>query len=363
MDSRSLHRTLRRIVLASLASPLVLPIAACGGRTAGDDWPAVDDDAGATDGGIVPRHDGGHPSLDAFVPPPPPPPPPPPVCDTMGKPDGSVPPCGYNVTLVDGSEVCGFPDGGTPTPAMCTFLCGAQTDYCYIEPPAPGAPGYVGCGNGCEGRRPAGLRWTGPRRARDIGGHFARAAQLEAASVYAFRALRDELVAHGAPARLVRAAERAERDEVRHTRVTAALARRFGAEPRAPRVDAHVVRSLEEVARENAVEGCVRETYGALLGTWQALAAEDRVVRAAMRKIAADETRHAALAWEVAAWANERLDPAARRRVEEARAEEARKLHAELAEEPPASLVRIGGVPTAARARSLAEAMNRALAS
>ena len=39
------------------------------------------------------------------------------------------------------------------------------------------------------------------------------------------------------------------------------------------------------------------------------------------------------------------------------------KHFAELGEEPPPSLVRIGGVPTAARARSLAEAMDRALAS
>jgi len=60
--------------------------------------------------------------------------------------------------------------------------------------------------------------------------------------------------------------------------------------------------ALVDVALENAVEGCVRETYGALIATRQAEAASDPVVRRAMRKIAADETAHAALSWDVASF-------------------------------------------------------------
>jgi hypothetical protein len=56
-------------------------------------------------------------------------------------------------------------------------------------------------------------------------------------------------------------------------------------------------RSLEELAVENAVEGCVRETYGALTAIWQARTAKDPSVAAAVRRIARDETRHAALSW------------------------------------------------------------------
>ena len=102
-----------------------------------------------------------------------------------------------------------------------------------------------------------------------MGSHFARAACLEAAAVDAFRWLRDELVAQ-APKRLVRAASRAIRDEMRHVRVTSALARRFGEEaitPPAP--PPRVVRPLLRLALDNAVEGCVRETYSALECLWQ----------------------------------------------------------------------------------------------
>ena len=53
------------------------------------------------------------------------------------------------------------------------------------------------------------------------------------------------------------------------------------------------MRELEAIAIENAVEGCVRESFGALLATWQAKTAGDARVRAAMKRIARDETRHA----------------------------------------------------------------------
>jgi hypothetical protein len=81
------------------------------------------------------------------------------------------------------------------------------------------------------------------------------------------------------------------------------------------------VRDIEVVARENAVEGCVRETYAALLACRQARAATDPAIRAAMTGIARDETRHAALAWAVDRWSQALLAPAARRRVREARHE------------------------------------------
>ena len=58
---------------------------------------------------------------------------------------------------------------------------------------------------------------------------------------------------------------------------------------------------------ENAVEGCVRETYGAVIGHYQAACALDPVVRDVMRVIAEDEIRHAELAWHVAAWLEPQL--------------------------------------------------------
>jgi len=173
---------------------------------------------------------------------------------------------------------------------------------------------------GCAGRRPHGLEPMAPGGEDDaLGRYFAHTAYLEAASIAAFEVLREELASHGAPRSLRRRAARAARDEVRHARMTARMARRFGARVAAPVVARSEVRSLEEMALENEVEGCVRETFAALLATHQAEHAKDPGIAAVMRIIAQDETRHAALAWDVAEWLDERLSPDARARVRQAR--------------------------------------------
>src|SRR6185295_19226548 len=132
---------------------------------------------------------------------------------------------------------------------------------------------------------------------------FARAAWLEAASIHAFRRLVRELRAHGAPDELVLAARSAAKDEARHARLMARLATRFGA--KVPRVEwtDRGIRDVEAIARENAVEACVGETYGALAAAWQGEHAPHAEVRDVMRAIAPDELRHAALGWAVDAWA------------------------------------------------------------
>jgi hypothetical protein len=75
------------------------------------------------------------------------------------------------------------------------------------------------------------------------------------------------------------------------------------------------VRSLFAIALENAVEGCVRETYGAVVGLVEARVSRDPEVRRASRSIAADECRHAELSWAVAAWILPRLTPGERHAV------------------------------------------------
>lgn len=204
------------------------------------------------------------------------------------------------------------------------------------------------------GRRPPGLRGRRAERARSlVGEYFAQAAYLEAASVHAFEHVARELRAHGAPRGLVAAAERSARDEVRHARVMGAFAARHGAAVAEPRTGATPVRSLEEIARENAVEGCVRETYGAVLATWQAARARDAGLRRALRRIAADETRHAALAWAIADWVEGLLDPAGRGRVARARRDARRQLRAEVARERHPDLAGYAGLPAAGQARAL----------
>lgn len=220
----------------------------------------------------------------------------------------------------------------------------------------------VQCQPGCAvGRRPAGLGGPAGCDTRAAGSYFAEIAHLEAASVTAFRILRDELRLQGAPKRLVRAAGRAARDEIRHARATSALARRFGGQARTPVVAPAKPRSLEAMALENAIEGCVRETYGALLATRQASQATDPVVRAAMLRIARDETRHAALSWQVGRWLETRLDAAAKRNVARAKQAAAAQLVDALANEPEVSFAAAAGLPSPAEAAHLASQMQRAL--
>ncbi|HEY1954423.1 MAG TPA: hypothetical protein VGH28_02405 [Polyangiaceae bacterium] len=113
--------------------------------------------------------------------------------------------------------------------------------------------------------------------------------------------------------------------------MTARLARRRGAAPATPSVAPMVERDCLALALENAVEGCVRETYGAAVAMWQAEHARARDVRAVMVRIADDEVRHADLGWRVAAWVSEKLDGSARAAVREAGRAAVRELWANVA--------------------------------
>lgn len=203
------------------------------------------------------------------------------------------------------------------------------------------------------GRRPEGLHLDGAcADPDDIGGQLAAMAELEAASVPAFERLARELAAHGAPAALVRRARAAMRDEVRHARVMSRLAARYGSTPRAIDVPALPIRTLDAIARENAIEGCVREAYGALVATYQAATAAPEL-RDAFHAIAADERRHAALSEDVHAWILERLDAPAREGVEGARAAAEDELFASLVSSPACASL---GIPGGAQAIALFEA-------
>jgi hypothetical protein len=158
------------------------------------------------------------------------------------------------------------------------------------------------------GRRPVGLCLRpASHAALGLGPFLADTARLEAASVYAFERLARELAALSAPVELIAAAARSAQDEVRHARVMTALARSWGGEPEEVHVTPLPLRAPFAIALDNAVEGCVRETHGALIAQHQALAARDPEIRSALTAIAADETRHALLSWQVAHWLEPRL--------------------------------------------------------
>jgi hypothetical protein len=138
--------------------------------------------------------------------------------------------------------------------------------------------------------------------------------------VFAFDRLARELSALNAPDALVQWARRSALEELRHTNIVGALAVRFGGVLVAPNVAAQAGRSPFSIALENAIEGCVREAFGALIACHQALAARDEAVREAMRVIADDETRHAELSFAIARWLHPRLSAAEREQLAVARA-------------------------------------------
>lgn len=135
-------------------------------------------------------------------------------------------------------------------------------------------------------------------------------ALVEHASIASFSRHALELLAVGAPAELVRGAQRAAMDEVVHARLAFEQASRHHAgAPREPGpldVSAAPARGdLLAAARAAAREGCVNETLAAELARQAAERATDPEAKAALERIAADEAAHAALSWRFVAWAIE----------------------------------------------------------
>lgn len=256
-------------------------------------------------------------------------------------------PCGAAAWLANASRDRAEGDGGREAGPDSGPGLEPLTD-CEVACRAAGVPDRVGCGvdepfddaggtykvtcGGCGVGRPPRSFVAAACSAPSVEGEWlARAAQLEAASVIAFRALGRDLARWGAPRDLVAAVEVAAEDEERHARVVRELARRQGAV--VPEIDVRVPRrrTLEQLAMENGAEGCVTELFGVVLATIQSERGTDSRVRRAMAAIAADELEHAALSLRIAAWLEDQLDEAARARVASARRSAWRSLDRDLA--------------------------------
>lgn len=265
-------------------------------------------------------------------------------CEAQGAPPWGDRGCGREVSLgyCGGTTLiqfpCGLPAGLRPGEYVNDPICASQCqDAGLYTQPYDGRCRVTGATNGStatlacsltacppptDGRRPEGyaLPLPGPAQGAALSWLVASAC-IEHASVTAFRHLARELAVHGAPPALVERALAAAEDEVRHAAAKCELARRRGLEVTLPEVATPPVRDLAALARENAVEGCVRETWGALLATWQGARADDEFARASLDVIASDESRHAELAWDVDAWARSRLSADEAEALDAARAE------------------------------------------
>lgn len=228
--------------------------------------------------------------------------------------------------LVDG----GLQEDGGIASAACDDICGRYVSSCELAD-----AGLVSCTTFCVGgRAPPGMRELSGVNS-SAGSWVARMAELEGAAVYAFSHLSDELSAHGLPQHAAHALTAAHQ-EVRHAQEVTRLALGLGYCPTARPVHATPLRSLEEVAIDNAGECCGRELLGSLINAHQAKTAANAKVRQTMAGIAADERSHADFSFELARALMPRLTLAQRRRVREAQEK---------------TLVQIGGdtIPAAAR--------------
>jgi hypothetical protein len=144
-----------------------------------------------------------------------------------------------------------------------------------------------------------------PTRAR-LADHWLEVAAAEHASVASFARFTLELCALGAPAALVAEAQRAGLDEVDHARLAYGLASAYAGRALGPGPLAlgklEVAADRAQMVRSLVEEACVGETLGVAEALAFAEAARDPVVERIHRRIAADEQRHAELAWRTLAW-------------------------------------------------------------
>lgn len=222
--------------------------------------------------------------------------------------------------------------------------------------------------------REARRRWAAPRPALSglsgdargaLASFYLRQAQAEHASAPAFLRFARELRALGAPVELSGEALRALADERRHAAAAFALASSYAGRELAPaplRTPPRPVPTLPGLAAETAIEGAVGETLAVLLAVEQLQVARDPAVRAALRAIIADETRHAALAWRSCRWALASGGAAVREALGAARARApvaAEGLLAELPVSVPAGAEAHGLLPRAGQARVIEQGLRR----
>ncbi len=238
--------------------------------------------------------------------------------------------------MTEGSYCIPIPEGGTKFPAARTRTCpaalqveGVMRPYstasvkgqcCYsipvpVMPPHPrgraaridGVPQVADVVAESAWRtrqiQPQVEHLDADLRAR-LAARWLHDAQLEHASIAAFARTSLELLAFGAPPELVSEAHQAALDEISHARVTFALASAYAGAELGPQAFSEAKRmapatDLATWARETIEDGCLGETIAAAEAHTAAQQSEDPVVRDVLLEIAADETRHAELAWKI----------------------------------------------------------------
>jgi hypothetical protein len=141
---------------------------------------------------------------------------------------------------------------------------------------------------------------------------WGREALFEHASVASFARFVMQLLAAGAPADLVRSAQRALAEEIDHATLCFGLSSAYSGTLVGPSsLDiTGGLQGLVSAAVAVAREGCIAETVAALQVAASRDAATDPAVRAALATVAEQEMEHALLAWRYLRWALDRGDAA-----------------------------------------------------
>lgn len=214
----------------------------------------------------------------------------------------------------------------------------------------------------CAGRLPDGIAAVGTVCGDAVARHLAHLAWLEGAAVIAFQRLAVDLERLGAPRELVNSALAAADDEVDHASRMGALAATYGVSVPQVEVAPPAERSLFDVALENAVEGCVRETYGVVDALFRSKQAPNAEIRDLFAHIAADETRHSALSWDIAEWAKQHLCEAEVGAIKTATEAAHQELLSQLQNDRPDAVQKQLGAPSANVAVAMADTLRVQLA-
>ncbi len=171
----------------------------------------------------------------------------------------------------------------------------------------PRVAGVLARGDWPDRERPDVAGLSSQTRAR-LAAAWLEDALAEHAAIAAFARFALQLLALGAPPDLLAETQRAMEDEIEHARLCFAIASAYAGRdlgPNALPMDGVLAGEIDLAAVVVATirEGCIGETLAAMRAEVARGLARDPAVADALERIAADEVRHAALAWRFVDWA------------------------------------------------------------
>jgi hypothetical protein len=208
----------------------------------------------------------------------------------------------------------------------------------------------------CEGRNHVAVH-SNTQSAVDIPTWFLQATQAEIGSVGAFLLLREELQRLDAPQHFIQQCLEAARDEVQHARLMNNVCRSVGIQPSIPQISDIPNRSIFDIALENALEGCIHESYAAMQALHQSQHASTPEFRRLFFIIAQDELRHADLSLRIHQWLMTQLSQSQQQTIKEAQQkclEQLLEFHANQPHNPALNML---GPPEPKKAQELAKSL------